>query len=272
MSSSQIEPVRSVRDKKERLQRELDKARQAQLEAEADLAQEQAAVNAFRMHCRLKLDFLVDTLMDLRAQKQACLTRLELLRQGFHPAWLEDDELLGKIGEEADCEDEEEQLLLPTPTPRDKAAEKRLYRELARRFHPDLARTAVEQSYRTAMMAAVNRAYAGEDLQALYDLAGELEPGEIAELAGIDSVAIRGLRLEIMKARHRRRKARRQLALLRQENTARLWRRAQLIEGQRQDYWSLVRSELQKAIRRLELDVDDLQIELGRFEQESTPN
>lgn len=267
MSSSQIEPVRTTRDKKERLQRELNRARQAQLEAEAELAQEQAAVNAFRMHCRLKLDLLVDTLMDLRLQKQACLTRLELLRQGVDPAWLEDDDFLGESGEEADSEDEEDELLLPTPMPRDKAAEKRLYRELARRFHPDLARTAVEQSYRTAMMTAVNTAYAGSDLQALYDLAGELEPGEIAELAAIDSVAIRGLRQEIMKAHHQKRKARRQLTLLRQENTARLWRRAQLIEEQGQDHWSLIRSELEKVIDRLELEVVELQAELGRLEQ-----
>ncbi|UCC53142.1 MAG: hypothetical protein JSV68_04080, partial [Anaerolineaceae bacterium] len=64
MNSSKIEPVRTASEKNAHLQRELKNARQAQLEAEAELAQEQAAVNAFRMHCRLKLDSLVDTLMD----------------------------------------------------------------------------------------------------------------------------------------------------------------------------------------------------------------
>ena len=269
MDSRQIEPVRSSRERKERLERDLAKARQAQMEAEADLAREQAAVNAFRMHCRLKLDDLVDTLMDLRVQKQSCLTRLELLRQGVDPAWLEeDDDPLGEIGEEVDDQDEGEELLLPTHTPRDKAAEKRLYRELARRFHPDLAKTAVEQSYRTTMMAAVNQAYKSNDLQALYDLAGELEPQEVAELAGIESVKMRELRHGIMNARHQRRKAQRQLRLLRQENTARLWRRAQIIEKQGQDWWSQVRRELQKAITRLQLDIAQLRSELERFEQE----
>jgi hypothetical protein len=270
MNSSKIESVRTASEKNAHLQRELKNARQAQLEAEAELAQEQAAVNAFRMHCRLKMDSLVDTLMDLRAQKQACLTRLELLRQGIDPAWLEEDDLLGQNREGFDDEHEEEELLLPTPTPRDKAAEKRLYRELARRFHPDLARTVVEQSYRTSMMASVNKAYASNNLQALYDLAGELEPGEIAELAGIDSAATRELRQQIMKARHQRRKARRQLRLLRQENTARLWQRAQLIEGQDHDWWSLVRGELQSAVERREREVAALQTELERLEQEMT--
>ena len=267
--NSEIEPVYSTQDKVAKLQRELDKARRAQLEVEAELAQEQAAVNAFRMHCRLNLDELVDSLMDVRAEKQMLLTRLELLRQGVDLAWLEEDEILGENGEAVDLDDEEE-LLLPTATPHDKAAEKRLYRELARRFHPDLAKTAVEQSYRTAMMTAVNRAYASQDLQALYDIAGELEPGEIAELAGIESLEIRRLREGIMKARHQRRKARQQLTLLHQENTARLWRRAQAIEGEGKDWWSLVRSELGQAVARLEREVALLRAELEGMELEST--
>ena len=244
----------------------MNRARRAQLDAEAELAQEQAAVNAFRMHCRLKLDQLVDSLMDLRAEKQAYLTRLELLRQGIDLTWLEEDDFLAENGEAIA---DEEELLLPTPTPHDKAAEKRLYHELARRFHPDLARTAVEQSYRTVMMTTVNTAYASKDLEALYDLAGELEPGEIAELAGIESVEIRRLREGIMKARRQRRKALRQFTLLRRENTARLWRRAQSIEGEGKDWWSLVQSELGQAVARLEMEVDELRAQLERMEQES---
>jgi hypothetical protein len=268
--NSKLEPVYGTREKKEKLQKELDKARRAQLDAEAELAQEQAAVNAFRMHCRLKLDELVDSLLDLRAEKQAYLTRMELLRQGVDPAWLEEDDFLGEEGEAFVDEDEEEELLLPTPTPHDKAAEKRLYRELARRFHPDLARTALEQSYRTQMMTAVNTAYARQDLEALYDLAGELEPGEIAELAGIESIEIRRLREGIMQARRQRRKARQQLTLLRQENTARLWRRAQAIGEGGQDWWSVVQTELDEAVERLEREVAELHTQLAQMEQGAT--
>ncbi len=244
----------------------MNRARLAQLDAEAELAQEQASVNAFRMYCRLKLDELVDSLMELRVEKQAYLTRLELLRQGIDLTWLEEDDFLTENGEAFADEVDEEDLLLPTPTPHDKAAEKRLYRELARRFHPDLARTAVELSYRTAMMAAVNTAYAGKDLEALYYLAGELEPGEIQELAGIESLEIRGLREGIMKARRQRRKALRQLSLLRRENTARLWRRAQETEGERQDWWSLVQSELGQAVAHLDVEVDGLRAQLEHME------
>ncbi len=264
-----IEPVYDRREKLAKLKRELAKARRAQLEAEAELAQEQAAVNAFRMHCRLKLDELIDALSDLRAQKQGLLTRMELLRQGVDPAWLEEDEILGEEEEAPVLEEEEEEPLLPTATHLDKAAEKRLYRELARRFHPDLSKTAVELAYRTEMMSAVNAAYANQDLQALYDLAGELEPGEIAELAGIESLDIRRLREGIMQARRQRRKARQQLHLLRRENTARLWRRAQSIEEEGLDWWSLVQSELQAALERLQGDVAELDAQLQLLEAKS---
>jgi hypothetical protein len=258
----EIEPVASTREKAANLKRELRRTRRAQLDAEADLAREQAAVNAFRMHCRLRLDKLVDELSELRAEKQACLTRIELLRQGVDPAWLEEDEILGEGEETVEQEEDEVELILPTDTPQDKAAEKRLYRELARRFHPDLAKTAVELSYRTQMMSAVNTAYAKDDLQALYDLAGELEPGEISELAGIESVEIRRLREEILKARRGRRKAKQQLTLLRRENTARLWQRAQAIAEGGQDWWSLVQGELQEAVQRLQREVAALEKQL----------
>ena len=115
------------------------------------------------------------------------------------------------------------------------------------------------------MMTAVNTAYASQDLKALYDLAGEMEPGEIAELAIIESVDIRHLREEILKARRRRRKARQQLTLLRQENTARLWRRAQTIGEEGKDWWSLVQNELGQAVDRLEREVAKLREELEHY-------
>jgi len=50
---------------------------------------------------------------------------------------------------------------------------KRLYRELCRRFHPDLTQDEQERQYRTARMAAINVAYAERDLAALQAIAAE---------------------------------------------------------------------------------------------------
>ncbi len=68
-----IEPLLDRRDQIDGLTCELDKARRRLLEAETDLAEEQAAVNAFRMHCRLKLDAWIETLTDLQTRKQSLL-------------------------------------------------------------------------------------------------------------------------------------------------------------------------------------------------------
>jgi hypothetical protein len=250
------------------LKEQLSAAQQALVEAEADLAREQAAVNAFRMHCRLKLDRLVDQFQDIQIEKQSALTRWRLLVQeqetlphGEGDAFWEAAEL-----DEDILAEREQDILLPTETLRDKAAEKRLYRELARRFHPDLAQTAVEQAYRTQVMAAVNNAYADKDVQALYDLAGELDPGELAELAAIESAQNRKIREQILKLHRRRRKARQRFKALHQENTAKLWRKAQSLNTEDEYWWDSVRLELEQAITRLESEVSEIKTKIELLE------
>ncbi|MCA9973115.1 MAG: hypothetical protein KC425_23010 [Anaerolineales bacterium] len=250
------------------LQAELRRARQQLMEAEAELAQEQAAVNAFRMHCRLKLDRHIELLLDLQTEKQALLTRLALLRQAHDLGVSLEEDFWEAVERMVDDPAPREELLLPTDTPRDKAAEKRIYRELARRFHPDLAETAVEQAYRTNIMAAVNAAYAAGDAQALYDLAGELDPAEMAELRGIEAVDIRRLREQILNARRRRRRAQQRLQALREENTARLYYKAQALDAGSDDWWTLVRGELEEAIARRQADVALLKSQLAQVETE----
>ncbi|MCB8988518.1 MAG: hypothetical protein H6661_12305 [Ardenticatenaceae bacterium] len=249
---------------------ELEQAKQELRQAEAELAAEQAAVNAFRMHCRLKLDTLVDELQELTTRKQSLLTRLALLRQARDAGEFDDDDAFWQtaVPPEPDIPDDADDLLLPTDTPRDKAAEKRLYRELARRFHPDLAKTAVEEAYRTSVMTAVNAAYERQDIQTLYDLAGELDPSELAELQGIETLEIRRLREQIMKMRRLRRKAIQRLKTLRQENTARLWRKAQELEEEGDNWWDSVRRELETAVARRQQTVDALAAQVKLLEEE----
>lgn len=250
------------------LQEQLEDAQQALVEAEAELAREQAAVNAFRMHCRLKLDRLVDRLQEVQVEKQSSLTRWRLLVQEQEILPHEADDPFWEAAEldEDVLADKEEDILLPTDTPRDKAAEKRLYRDLARRFHPDLAETAVEQAYRTSIMAAVNNAYADSDIQALYDLAGELDPTELAELASIESVQNRKMREGILKIRRRRRKAQQRLQALYKENTARLYRKAQRLSSEDENWWDSVRLELEQVIAQRESEIATIRAKIDLLE------
>lgn len=267
MTNRQLLPVSAPQEEIVQLEEDLKQARLKLNQAEAELAAEQAAVNAFRMHCRLKLDDLVDALQTLAVEKQSLLTRLELLRQAVaYGVAYDEDEPFWQSEDFLAHEEEEDDLLLPTETLRDKAAEKRLYRQLARRFHPDMAETAVEQAYMTSMMTAVNNAYEKNDTQALYDLAGELDPGDLRELQAIEAVECRRLREYILKAQRLRRKSRQRLKLLRQENTARLWRKAQELEEDDDNWWDVVRRELELAVQRRQKTVNNLQTQIGHIE------
>ncbi|HEV2108853.1 MAG TPA: hypothetical protein VGR16_11365 [Thermomicrobiales bacterium] len=68
---------------------------------------------------------------------------------------------------------------------------KRLYRDLARRYHPDLARTREERERREVMMLRVNRAFHERDLSALQALhrAGEIDDPLFEARALADRVA-----------------------------------------------------------------------------------
>ena len=260
-------------------QSEIDQARRDLLVAEAELAEEQAAVNAFRMHCRLKLDRWIERLQDVQAEREKLKTQLELLTQAEDygipfkaedPFW-SGEEIESETQDEKPLEDVE--LLLPTDVPRDKEAEKRLYRQLARRFHPDLGVTTVEIAYRTEMMTAVNTAYEDGEVQSLYDLAGELDPQEMARVAAIRSPDLRQMRLQLVHLKRRRRRANQRLASLRQENTARLWRKARLLDQDDVHWWEVVRREIERAIEQIEKDLAQLRermepLEAARAEQQ----
>ena len=247
------------------LRSELQMAQQLLILAEAELSQRQAAINAFRMHCRLKLDQLVDHYQELGEEKQSVWTRLQLLRQAEELGipYDENDPFWQGQTPNPPPPATHAEPLLPTNTPRDKVAEKRLYRELARKFHPDLANTAVERAYRTSMMATINNAYASDNIEALYDLAGKLDPDEMAELAQIDHMEIRQLRRQILQIQQRQRRAQRRLQALMQENTARLWQKAQELNDGSEDWWNLVQREIEQAISQRQQEVAELKYQMA---------
>lgn len=64
---------------------------------------------------------------------------------------------------------------------------KRLYRELARRYHPDLTTDAAERERRNSLMADINAAYSDGDIDALRALAAQPQDTSAAEpLAAIE--------------------------------------------------------------------------------------
>jgi hypothetical protein len=80
----------------------------------------------------------------------------------------------------------------------------RLYRELARKAHPDLAQDEAEKERRSAFIARVNEAYAYADEDALQALADEWEAGPPTEEALPDEAEVLYARLEWLAERKER--------------------------------------------------------------------
>jgi hypothetical protein len=268
--SKAITAIPNPHQQRQQAEADLDEARQQLLDAEAKLAQEQAAVNAFRMQCRLKLGDLIEETLSLRAERESCLTQLKLHQQEAEAnlppktadPFIDEDE---KLHTETGNFDE---IVLPElATPKqEKEAAKRLYRELARRFHPDLAAGSAERAYMTAIMASINIAYERQDVSALHNLAGELDPTAVAELEAIDNLQIRRLREQLLKIQRRQRKVQQQYRALRQDNVAKLWRKAQRLEAEGRSWWEAVKQDLQHIIEHTRAELINLQKQLNHFE------
>ena len=270
--SKAVTAVPSPTQQRQRAQADLDEARQLLLDAEAKLTQEQAAVNAFRMQCRLKLGDLIEETLALRAEHESCLTQLKLHQQELEnePFDAPDPFALDEDGFAAETGHFDEIVLPELATPKqEKEAARRLYRELARRFHPDLAAGSAERAYMTAIMASVNIAYEQQDVTALHNLAGEIDPTAVAELETIDNVHIRKLREKLLKIQRRQRKVQQQYLALRQDNVAKLWRKAQQLEAEGKSWWEAVKRDLQQIIKHTRQELANLQAQLDQFEQQT---
>ncbi|HEY3586074.1 MAG TPA: hypothetical protein VGK85_02930 [Myxococcaceae bacterium] len=121
---------------------------------------------------------------------------------------------------------------------------KSLYRRLARRFHPDLARTEEEQVRHAALMARINALYRAGDRAGLEALADQALGSELPELAVSleDEVRL----LEERRARFESARDGLQLErdVLRGCATAELLRRAQKAEDDGRDFFDELRAEL----------------------------
>jgi hypothetical protein len=104
---------------------------------------------------------------------------------------------------------------------------KRLYREVARRIHPDLAKDSGDLERRTRFMAEANRAYEAGDAEALQRILDEYQDGaDAVEGEGIGAELIRIIR-QISMAKARAEAIERELATLRQSEIAKLKKQAE---------------------------------------------
>ena len=265
MTQRQIVPVSQPDAHLIQLKQTLNQAYAELRELEGDLASEQAAVNRFRMHCKLKLGDWVDQINELRAEQQRLLTHWELHQQA-EAAGFEFDEAQW-LGGGVDTDQESADIWEATTIVEgdaepieDGRTAKKLYRELARKFHPDLAEGVLQKAYSTSMMAVVNDAYTRQDWQALRDLSGEVDPETAAELdKSKHNRQFRKLQRKLRKCKQQQRKAVERRRLLHRERITKLWYQTQQVEtAEGENWWDQVAQVLQAEIVEREREIGRL--------------
>ncbi len=132
----------------------------------------------------------------------------------------------------------------PVPEPPAAVDLKSLYRRLARRFHPDLARTEEEHIRHAALMARINALYRSGDRAGLEALADQALGTELPEPAVSLEEEVRLLEERRARFESARDALRLDLEALRACATAELLRRARAAEEDGQEFFEVLREEL----------------------------
>ncbi|MGD8805687.1 MAG: J domain-containing protein [Chloroflexota bacterium] len=160
--------------------------------AEAQLSQRQQEIRAIERRLRFRLGRSLDRLAELEEHIAQYEREIEQLRLpgAYEAGYLPVEEQYRRTWRRSSNDDiyaGAEPL-----NPADAQQIKRLYRRLARKYHPDLATDKTEQRYRTEKMAALNEAYAAGSLVELIALsgAGEADAGDDPQHANADLVRV----------------------------------------------------------------------------------
>jgi hypothetical protein len=163
---------------------ELSFARRELEEAEAELAELQAQLKAFESQVDTRLGSMLDELCELNGETAALDEQLRRIREErlFGNELMSYQDGAPQPGRPTRLDNLPPQGLQFKQSAQDASAAawpgiilpdvKTLYRRLARRYHPDLARSAADRLQANDMMKEINQAYAAGDLQVLMRLAG----------------------------------------------------------------------------------------------------
>ncbi|MEM6730106.1 MAG: J domain-containing protein [Myxococcota bacterium] len=153
----------------------------------------------------------------------------------------------------------------PRAPPRDEL--KAAYRRLARRFHPDLARTEEERLQASKMMVRINTLYRDGDLDRLLALAEQVKGGEIEDLELEDKEQLELLEERLAWFDAVLENLREEREELEQSPTCELMRNVEQATAMERDLVGEIREELRGRIERSYAKVDEA---MRRLEKEVT--
>jgi hypothetical protein len=139
-----------------------------------------------------------------------------------------------------------------------------LFREVAKRIHPDFCRDAADLERRTRLMAEANHAYEAGDAEALQRILNEYQDGaDAVEGEGIGAQLVRIIR-QISQARERVAAIERELTALRQSEIALLKKQAGESEQAGRDLLAELAAAVREQIDLAKRDYEELSKQEGR--------
>ena len=258
----------TMSQKLNRLRAAVEQARQELIEAEAKLTDRQAEVNAFEFEFEARVGYLLDRLAALNEEIERYNDLIETVRnrQIFGNAYLSVEKQYRRIWEKPAAS---APLPPPQPPSPDTEAEiKRLYRQLARRFHPDLAADEADRTYRTEKMTAVNDAYAARSLPELLALVQEPDP--FITFGGVqagqtEAQMIEALESELARCQRRRREIELELQRLHRRPSVQLSTEVKLARRRGEDLLGKMAADLEYKIARKTAERDLLKSQINQL-------
>lgn len=246
MSNSTLIQVKTKwRETIEQLRSQLETLSNELVNKEAELAERLVAIGAFEFKLRSRIGKLSRKLTALEEEVQQLRRRLERLQWWDDTFTFDAHQTDGwSIGSGAAAEGsyryrEKVSELPQVALEADEAAEmKKLYRQLARRFHPDLAVDERDHAYRTQLMMAINTAYAAGDLEKLKSLALEPDAAQHIDETQSGRQIAEGLQREIDRVQRRLSEIQLELHRLSQHQSSKMMQQAEWAAARGRDFFA----------------------------------
>jgi hypothetical protein len=230
------------------------------IEAEARLAERLAAIHAFEFELRRRIEPFVRQLEALEDKIKEEFRRLEAEWQekSGEEKWSFDE--AAATGEYRYHDEDSKEA----PQKLDEAQKveiKQLYRQLARRFHPDMGLDEADRAYRTQMMMAINAAYTAADIEKLQALFLEPDAAQHLDLAQTDEQLAEAIGRELGRLQRRLEEISQELGRLDKHRSTRLMRRREKSEAAGRNFFAEIIQEVREKIFQKEMDLEWLQSE-----------
>jgi len=263
----------STEEQLTRLRRQIEAAEAELIDREAELVDLRVASLAFRLEYDTRVGRRVAEMEEVEARIERCQQRISQYRQ-----WGPDGPPQTRSGQAYVPVEEQyrrtwQQPKGPPPPrpaePLDAATEaqiKSLYRQLCRRFHPDLVQDAAERAWRTEMMTAVNAAYAARSLVELQALAEKPDRSPTTE-TGADRLA--ALMDKLGQIQCRLREVEREIRELTNSEMIQLSLEVELARWQGRDLLAEIAADVEAELPRKRAELDFLEAQLRQLGTES---